>query len=137
MLSFMSCQEYKTPFEEKIEVHLAQHMQNDQMQIDLNEFTDFDWEVLYVFRETATLSQIEDVMGTSYPYFEDVARRLVFMKENQIMHHEAVFPNVEGILSGQALFSIPDTSHYITIYPQKINVHKKQLDKGYYYALEH
>ncbi len=103
---------------------------------ELSEVTPFEWNKLYAFKETAQLDEIEKVIGTKYPYFTDVAKRLVFIDEkNNIVYHEDVFPNVEKIEYRQIVFDIPDSINYRSFDKKPFNVVMRPLEAGYYYVL--
>lgn len=132
---FLGCSP-KTKLEKKIE-----HAINDKCDdlnkcnLNLSGVTNFNWNKLYVFKESAQPSEIEAAIGRRYPYYEDVARRLVFMDNNKIVYHEDVFPSFEGIPNGQILFDMPDTVNYKVFLNKEFIVQKYTEEKRYYYVL--
>jgi hypothetical protein len=47
----------------------------------------------------------------SHPY-EDVANRVIFVKDKQVVFHEDVFPSIEAPHHNELIFMLPDTVFY-------------------------
>jgi hypothetical protein len=91
---------------------------------------------MYVFKETASLEAIENALNQKYPYYNDVARRLIFLDSNGIIvYHEDIFPNVEAVMNKGVIFQIPDTSNYRVFTQPIFTVKTEKLDNGVYYVL--
>jgi hypothetical protein len=134
---FIGCQNNGNgKLENEIATSIKENCKNDNCEIDISKVTTFKWKKLYVFKETASLEVIEKVLNQKYPYFTDIARRLIFTdsKEN-IIHHEDIFPNVEGIMNNEVVFLMPDTISYRVFTNPNFIVSKEKIDKGEYYIL--
>lgn len=131
------CNEKHTgKMELKIEKYIKSNCNTlDSCKVDLSKVTSFQWDILYIFKETASLEEIQKIMGIEYPYYQDVARRLVFIKNNQIVYHEDIFPNVENIEEGQIIFNIPDSINFIKFTKKQFNVKKEISGEESYYLL--
>ena len=122
--------------EQEIERHISKVCKNSDCVIDLSKVTSFKWSKFYVFKETASLETIEKAINQNYPYFTDIARRLIFLDENNnIVYHEDVFPNVEGVTHKEVIFFIPDSLNFSTYISANFTVTKEKLEKGHYYLL--
>ena len=95
------------------------------------------WDKMYVFKESASLEKINQVIGFNYPYFEDVAKRIIFTKSGKVVFHEDEFPGVESAKNGELVFNIGDTIDYKIFLPSEaiFNVQKVDFSKGSYYEL--
>lgn len=71
-----------------------------------------DWDKMYIFKTTASLGFINNKLGFQYPFFEDVAERIVFTKGNSVVYHEDKFPSVEEIYDREITFILPDNLDY-------------------------
>lgn len=126
----------KSEIEIKIEKEICSKCKfNKDCSIDISSITPFKWDRIFVFKETATLDEIQSAIDADYPYFTDIARRLLFLNAGKIVYHEEIFPNVESIIDGQVIFDMPDSVNYASFFPQKFTVKKLNFDKGVYYVL--
>lgn len=122
--------------ERKIEAHITNACKSKICTIDLSKITSFKWKRFYVFKETSSLELVEQTINQKYPYFTDVARRLVFLDENnKIIYHEDIFPEVDGVTSKDIVFCVPDTVNFRVYTTPQFTVTKIELEKGYYYLL--
>lgn len=96
-----------------------------------------DWDKMYVFNEGVSLEQINQVLGFKYDYFEDIAKRIVFVKGNKVVFHEDEFPGVESAKNGQLVFNIGDNIMFKSYLPNEaiFNIQRVEFDKGMYYEL--
>lgn len=115
---------------------MAATFDGDGCSIDLSKITPFKWRKLFVFNEAAQLELIEKAMNRNCPYWEDVARRLVFLDENgEIAYHEDVFPGFDGVESGEIVFDIPDSLDSKVYTNPKFVVKREATGDGYYCLL--
>lgn len=128
--------QYKGKLESKIEKHIDKNC-TGACTIDLTDITDFSWDKLYTFDESVSLDTIERVLGQKYPYYTDIARRMIFVDaDNNIVYHEDVFPYTEGVIEGQIVFVKPESFSYCVFSESKFNVKKIETAETYYYILE-
>lgn len=106
---------------------------NINMQTIVNE----QWERMYVFKESASLERINQVIGFNYPYFDDIAKRIIFIRAGKVVYHEDEFPGVESAKNGELVFIIGDTSEYRIFLPSEaiFSVQKVDFTKGRYFEL--
>lgn len=123
-------------FERRIEELINESCKNKNCLINISKVTSFKWSKLYVFKETASLKEIETVLNQTYPYYSDVARRIVFLDErDKIVYHEEMFPNVEGVMDKEVIFYISDTMNYNVFNNPNFVVTFEKLNQGFYYIL--
>jgi hypothetical protein len=134
---FIGCQNNGNgKLENEIAISIKKNCKNENCEIDISKITSFKWHKLYVFKETATLEVIEKAIQQEYNYFTDVARRLIFIDSNdKIIYHEDIFPNVEGIMNNEVVFSMSDTVHYRVFTSPNFIVSKEKINKGVYFIL--
>lgn len=104
----------------------------------MSDLTDFSWDKMFVFREGTELEEINKVLGFKYPYFEDVASRIIFVKSNQVVYHEDEFPDPSNSANERVIFIYPnDTSDYMifSVDNAKFNLIKSKVGGTYYYEL--
>lgn len=136
MLLFSCNKNGNRKLEQEIEAQISETCKTEDCTFDLSKVTTFKWSKFYVFKETASLETIEKSLNQSYPYFTDVARRLIFLDDNnKIIYHEDIFPNVEGVSNKEVVFFMPDTVSFRIYTNPNFSVTKEELDKGYYYIL--
>ena len=109
----------------------------DTCKINMQATVNEQWDKMYVFKESASLERINQVIGFTYPYFEDIAKRIIFTRAGKVVFHEDEFPGVESAKNGEVVFNIGDTSDYKIFLPGEaiFNVHKVDFDKSSYYEL--
>ncbi len=113
VFSFCKIQDNNT-LVSRIEKHCNQ---NYPCQFDMAELINIEWDRVYLFKEEASLEFINGKIGFSYPYFIDVARRIIFVKNNTVVYHEDIdiFASVEGPRNRDLYFELPDSIRYIEI----------------------
>ena len=112
--------------------------ENEPCIVRIQEITDFEWDNMYVFKVGVSLETINHVIGFEYPYFTDVAYRVIFTKSNAVVYHEDTFPYPERRLDRQVFFEIPsDTMKYLSLSKDEaIFVSERILDNNdKYYVL--
>lgn len=102
------------------------------MQAICNEQLD---QMYFFYREFFTGKN--QIIGFNYPYFEDVAKRIIFTRAGKVVYHEDEFPGVESAKNTELVYNISDTSDYRNFLPSEaiFNVHKVEFNKGSYYEL--
>lgn len=122
--------------ENRIALSISENCKDENCIVDISKITPFTWHKMYVFKETASLEAIENALNQKYPYYNDVARRLIFLDSiGTIVYHEDIFPNVEGVMNNGVLFQIPDTSNYRVFTQSIFTVTTEKLDNRVYYVL--
>lgn len=52
----------------------------------MSSLTPFDWDKMYVFSPSVHMEELDKYLGFHYPYFDDVANRMIFTKSNKIFY---------------------------------------------------
>jgi len=89
-----------------------------------------DWDFMYIFKTTISLDEINNRLGFEYPYFEDIANRVIFVKNNKIIYHEDEFPNSEKTKKGELIFNIGDVG-FLKI-PKEKAIFKVSKEDSYF-----
>lgn len=107
-------------------------------QIRIRDLTTFEWDRMYVFDYSAELYDIEQALGTPFPDFVQFKRRIVFLKNGNIVYREDQPTNIEKHLDGEVFFAIPDTEVYRQFTPDTaiFKVERKPIYDGVYYELK-
>ncbi len=71
-----------------------------------------DWDTMYYFTESVSLKEVNEKIGLNYPYFSDIAKRVIFIKNNSIVYHEDIFPSVEKPKNKEWSIGLPDSINY-------------------------
>jgi len=112
--------------------------EKDECIISMEEITNFEWDKMYVFKEEATLEEIEEALGFKYKYFDDVARRIVFVADNKVTYHEDEFPYPSKEPAGKVFFQFKDDAKpYMLFHRKKANfkIRKKKINGDLYFYL--
>jgi hypothetical protein len=132
----ISCGNKKSSLNCKIEGLIENSCKNqNECTINLKTATNFEWDKLYVFTEGASLDTIQSVIGRDYPYYNDVASRLIFMKYDKIVFHEDRFPYPSKSPNGLVNFKVWTGTHS-SYTKNEFKVKKINNGESYYYELE-
>ena len=86
-------------------------------EINMSRIITEDWDYVYIFRINNSLEEINNQLGFQYLYFEDIATRIIFVKNKTVVYHEDEFPNPEKVKQNeyfnalQVKFSYAVTCH--------------------------
>lgn len=105
--------------------------------VNIKDLVNVAWDKMYVFKEGVSLEQINHVIGFKYTYFEDIAKRIIFVKGKEVVFHEDEFPGVESAKNGELIFNIGDSVMFKGYSPDEaiFNVQKIEFSKGSYFEL--
>lgn len=90
--------------EKKIE-HFAVDCKCTNYTIDITKLTNFKWDTVYVFNYSVPKDLVEQIIGTSYPDYQEGTRPMVFVHQGKITHSEN---NPDGMLKnspGQVIYN--------------------------------
>jgi len=91
---------------------------------------------MYVFDYRATKDQINQALGTPFPNYKELTRRIVFLKDSKIVYSEDDPANIEAPINREVIFDIPNTEVYESYMPDTVfRVEKKEFENGVYYSL--
>ncbi|MHC0443097.1 hypothetical protein [Flavobacterium sp. 3-210] len=89
-----------------------------KLEIDLKDYTDFEWDTVYIFHKISNLEYIESIIGKRYNNYEEFTRPIIFMKKGKIIYTENRNSNFEGLENEQLV-------HQNSIYSIKDNANSK------------
>lgn len=106
--------------------------------IRISDLTDFQWDEMYVFRYSASIDQIEQVIGAPVSEKTQFTRKLVFRLHGNVVHSEELRTQVDNFLDGQVDFDIPDKDFYklYRVDSAVFRVVKKEFENSVYYDLK-
>ena len=93
---------------------------------------------MHVYSYGASLEVIEKALGTRFPGYVELTRRIVFLKDGKIVHREDEPTEVERSANGEVSFaeSYPEPSHWLfTPDTAVFRAEKKEFEGGVHYAL--
>lgn len=137
---FFSCSNYKkSEFEKGVELKYNKTCIDSSVCIvNIKEITNFKWDKMFVFKTTASLEIINEALGFDYPYFEDVAERIVFVKDNKIIYHDDYYPTFDDNVYTSLVFEIGSGLPYKSFNTDRaiFEIKKKEIEnKQVYYVL--
>jgi len=103
--------------------------------IDLKELTDFKWDKFYLIELGVDPDKI---LGFHYPYWEDIATRIIFTSGNRVAYHEDEYPDFDTKPQGGVFFNIypNDAKYWAFNFNNAIfTVKKTVVDRFIYYEL--
>ena len=77
-----------------------------QCWINLRDYTDFDWDTVYVFQYWTSEDEIAQVIGQRFPRYEEFQTHIAFVLNGRLVHTEAIQKNVERPSSRETVFHI-------------------------------
>lgn len=105
--------------------------------VEMEKIISGQWDTMFVFKEQVSLEEINKTIGFNYPFFEDIGKRILFIKDKEVVYHEDEFPNAESAKDGEIKFNMNDSTK-IKSYGRKeavFLVRRTDFDKGSYYEL--
>jgi len=105
--------------------------------INMQEVTNFKWDKVYLFSEGTSLEDIDKALGFHYSYFEDIASRIVFVLDHQVVYHEDEFPypNKKPLAGVLFKFNNDTIPHIFTLSDANFSVKKTTVKGNLYYEL--
>lgn len=101
--------------------------------VRLRDVTDFAWDRVYVFKYTATQSELEKAIGAPFPQYVEFKRSIIFLKGGKLVYGEANPTDVEAPINDQVVFDIPDTDTYRSYsFESEFEVQRKHFERPYY-----
>jgi hypothetical protein len=92
----------------EISKKIEKDCKSQNCEINMANYIVEDWDYMFIFKVNTSLEQINSQLGFTYPYFEDIANRIIFVKGDKIIYHEDEFPNPEKVKKGELIFNIGD-----------------------------
>lgn len=104
--------------------------------IRIKDITDFSWDKMYSFINTASQERVEQVLGTKVPPLQE-SSKIVFMNKGKIVLFENEPWEMERRLPDDVLFdNFPDNKYYRVYGPDaEFTVKKIELNDGTAYDL--
>jgi hypothetical protein len=105
--------------------------------IRISDLTDFQWDEMYAFRYSASVDQIQQVIGVPVTEKVQFTRKVVFRLRGKVVHYEELPTQVDNFLDGQVDFDIPEKDFYrlYRVDSAVFQVNKKEFENGVYYEL--
>ncbi|MGH9969370.1 MAG: hypothetical protein ACREBG_16435 [Pyrinomonadaceae bacterium] len=137
LLTVMVACSHSTSIEHRVGQSIDNCKSDSPCIIRVKDFTDFEWDEMHVFEYGASLDQIEQAIGTSFPDYVEFTRRMVFLNGGKIVHREAEPTDVERVTNGQLVFaeSYRDTHWSFTRENAVFKAQKKQSNGATSFAL--
>ena len=140
LLLLFSCSKYKkSEFEKGIELKYESVCKgSDNCTVNIKETTSFSWDKMFVFKTTASLEIINEALGFAYPYYEDVAERVIFVKNNKVVYHDDYYPTFDDDVYTSLVFDLSNGLTYKSFSPDSaiFKIEKKEVEnKQTYFVL--
>jgi len=126
----------KKSLKDKIIAKFDEKCKGDSVcKIDLKELADFKWDKFYLFQDGVGLETINKELGFHYPYFEDMATRIIFTLGDRVAYHEDEFPDISDTFIPGLIFNIYkiDTPYWSCDSKNAVFRVKKKNDEGFIY----
>lgn len=105
--------------------------------IRLNDVTDFAWDQVFVFKHNAMRSEIEKVIGTPFPQYEEFNRSMIFLKAGTVVYSEVEPADMERPINNHVVFDISDTEVYRSYsHESQFEVKRKHFERNVDYELK-
>lgn len=102
LLFLFACQ--TNNFDAKIVSYLKDNCNNFPCTIRISEITNFEWDRMYVFSKGATMEIIQEAVGQYIPEKTQFTRKIVFTKNDNVVHYEELPTIIDEIVSNQVYF---------------------------------
>jgi len=131
--TFAGC---KSSIEKEI-ARKASDCDDENCKIKITDFTDFQWDKMYIFNYAVPSDEVDQAIGVEYGNYEEFTRPWVFVKNNKIVYAENNPDDIETIVDREVVFDGPDSLRFMVYTPKKaiFRVKKKTSDRKNYYLL--
>ncbi|MBN8567805.1 MAG: hypothetical protein J0M25_13865 [Flavobacteriales bacterium] len=87
---FLNCSGYKkSEFETWVEKEFKSKCgDSDGCSLDIKKFKNLKWDKLYVFSSSASLEEVNKMIGFEYPFYIEPGERVVFVRNNKVVYHD-------------------------------------------------
>ena len=116
VLMTCSCSHVNSEMSDKLQKKCSR--QSNDCIVYLKDIVTEDWDYVLISTQSLSLEDLNSQLGFEYPYFKDIARRIIFVKGNKIIYHEDKFPNPEQTKEGEVFFDIGN-NNFIKIEREK------------------
>ncbi|MEF2663376.1 MAG: hypothetical protein U0M92_03550 [Bacilli bacterium] len=98
------------------------NLQQDMFEMNINDFVDFEWDYMIIYKNPTSASDIKEIAGIIYEKELDLESGMIFVKDNKIIYEETFKTDFE-------------TPYQFIIYPyqdvnSKLNVNKIEKEKA-------
>jgi hypothetical protein len=129
-----SCQ---NSIQDKIVNDIKKNGQEDSCVVKMVNITSFDWDKMYIFRKNSGLEEVNQQLGFEYPYFEDIAKRIIFTKSKKVVYHEEEYPDPDK--KSKLEFTFGNDTTKVMVFTKKtaiFSAKKKEFYGWIYYELK-
>jgi hypothetical protein len=78
--------------------------------ISLQSIITEEWDYVIISQESLSLEDLNKLLGFDYPYFIDIARRIIFVKGNKVIYHEDKFPETDRVVKNEVVFEMKNSN---------------------------
>ncbi len=103
--------------------------------IKMEDFTNFQWDKLYVFNEGVTLPFINNELGFRYEDYTEFEKVMIFVKDEKITHKESENYNPSGRAESSIWFNLPSNGYGVFTPEDEFRVTQERIDGKVYYTL--
>jgi hypothetical protein len=136
ILAFLvySCQ---NSIQDNIVNNIQKNEHKDSCVVKIVNITPFDWDKMYVFCKNSGLEEVNQQLGFEYPYFEDIAKRIIFTKSKKVVYHEEEYPDPDK--KNKLEFTFGNDTTNVMVFTKKtaiFSAKKKEFCGWIYYELK-
>lgn len=105
--------------------------------VRISDLTDFQWDEMYVFLYSASVDQMEQVLGAPVTEKDEFSRKVVFRWQGKVVRYEELPTDVSNLVDGEVVFDVADREYYklYSVDSAVFRVEKKEFSNGIYYEL--
>jgi len=111
----------------------------ENCKIRLVDFTNFQWDKMYVFNYSVSPDEVDNALGLEYSNddYEEFTRPWIFVKNNKVVYAEDNPYNIEGVVSDEVAFDQSDSVRVISYTPNTavFKAKKERSGGNKYYVL--
>ena len=74
----------------------AQNIPNESFELNISDFTDFEWEYVMIYRNPTTEKEISEAGGIDYEGDTDLTSGMIFINDNKVVYEEVFETDFES-----------------------------------------
>lgn len=97
LLFLTGCNGTRNQLQKDIKSYLYDNYANEEIIVNISDFTNFEWDTLLIFKSPVSNKDIENAIGVKYERELDLEMGMIFVKDGEIIYDEMFDNDYENV----------------------------------------